>query len=147
MQNYTGYGWEGSNYDKNLSTVDIAKIIKKQLKQEFPNCKFSVTSEYYAGGSSLSIHLMESPFRVSNDPAFKGHISLNQYQFSDSDLDESVNNGYKITPQAFYIFREVVRLINSYNYDDSDSMIDYFSTNFYFHPHIGKWDKPYKIIN
>lgn len=34
--------------------------------------------------------------------------------------------------------------MNSYNYDDSDGMVDYFDTNFYGYVHIGKWDKPYQ---
>ena len=42
---------------------------------------------------------------------------------------------------------EVHSLVNSYNYDDSDGMIDYFDTNFYMHLNVGKWDKPYKQIN
>ena len=35
--------------------------------------------------------------------------------------------------------------MNSYNYDDSDGMVDYFNTNFYGYVHIGKWDKPYEV--
>lgn len=37
--------------------------------------------------------------------------------------------------------------MNSYNFDDSDGMVDYFNTNFYGYVHIGKWDKPYEVSN
>ena len=42
-----------------LSTTEIAKRIKQQLKQ-FKGCKFSVSSEYYSMGSSITIALIES---------------------------------------------------------------------------------------
>lgn len=32
-------------------------------------------------------------------------------------------------------------------FDESDGMIDYFHTAFYIHINVGKWDKPYKLIN
>lgn len=35
--------------------------------------------------------------------------------------------------------------LNSYNYDDSDGMVDYFDTNFYGGVQIGKWDKPFVV--
>jgi hypothetical protein len=34
-------------------------------------------------------------------------------------------------------------IVQSYNFDDSDSQCDYFHTNFYLHSGIGKWDKPF----
>lgn len=37
--------------------------------------------------------------------------------------------------------------MNSYNYDDSDGMVDYFDTNFYGYVHIGRWDRPYEVSN
>jgi len=31
-------------------------------------------------------------------------------------------------------------------YDNSDSMTDYFDTAYYMRVNVGKWDKPYKLI-
>jgi len=28
-------------------------------------------------------------------------------------------------------------------YDHSDAQTDYFNTAYYYHIHVGKWDKPY----
>ena len=50
-----------------LSTTDIAKLVRKQLKAEFPTSKFSVVIEYYAGGSSISIALMKTDVKVVAD--------------------------------------------------------------------------------
>ena len=42
---------------------------------------------------------------------------------------------------------KVEEIINKYHYDNSDSMIDYFDTNFYYYYQIGSWDKDFKILN
>ena len=63
----SGYGWKGVNSDKHLSIVEIAKIIKKELKRVFPSATFSVTTEgncYYNG---LNISLMKDTKNPFND--------------------------------------------------------------------------------
>lgn len=141
MQNYTGFGWEGSNYNNDLSTKDIARIIRQKLKKHFPDCKFSVTSKYYAGGSSIHCSLMSAPFTV-----FTNEIS----DYTEKDQYDQVNQYYiddskHYTKKAKEVLKKVYKLTQSFNYDDSDGQIDYFSTNFYFHLNIGKWDKPFVI--
>jgi hypothetical protein len=43
--------------------------------------------------------------------------------------------------------KAVEEYAKSFNYSDCDGMIDYFDVNFYFFGvQIGKWDKPYKIV-
>lgn len=61
---YTANGWAGSKYEevKDLTTVEIAKLIRKDLKAEFPECKFSVTSHSASMCSEISVSLMESPY-------------------------------------------------------------------------------------
>ena len=67
----------------------------------------------------------------------KIHIDLNQYYM---DREE------RLVPEAKAMMTDVVEFINSYRYDDSDGMIDYFSTNFYYDVSVGKWDKPFKVV-
>src|SRR5699024_7860683 len=52
----------------------------------------------------------------------------------------------RLVPEAKAMMTDVVELINSYRYDDSDGMIDYFDTNFYYDVSVGKWDKPFKVV-
>ena len=57
-------------------------------------------------------------------------------------------NQYRISTDKFLneygksVIQKVYDIINSYNFDDSDIMTDYFHTNFYLDLSIGKWDKP-----
>lgn len=143
--NYTGHAWEGVNYHKNLSTTDIAKIIRKQLKKEFPTCKFLVTSQYYSGGSSLTVSLMKAPFKILKQNPSNDYYQLNHYRALEN-YEDGNNNGCFLTPNAWQLFQRVVKLVQSFNFDDSDGQIDYFHTNFYFHLEIGKWNKPFQEV-
>lgn len=44
-----------------ISVVDTAKIIRKVLKDKFPDTKFSVKSDKYAGGASINISYFDGP--------------------------------------------------------------------------------------
>lgn len=163
--NYTGYGWEGQNYDRNIGIKEIAKKVRTHLRTQFPDCKFSVTIERYSGGQSMNISLMEAPFKailkkgsiVNNEFVsmqdqgykFEHYGQLNQYTFSDDYNSISLpirgwNNGQQLSRKAWDVMKEAYKYAVSFNYDDSDAMIDYFHTNFYLHLNIGKWDKPFK---
>lgn len=170
--NYTGHGWEGKNYnsDNPLNLKDIAKLLKTQFKKEFPKCKFSVQIERYSMGQSLHISLMEAPFEaiinkgsIKNDKfisieeqgyKLEKYAQLSQYRFKESYADNAThaywpdgwNNGAILTQQAWDIMKRACELATSFNFDDSDGMIDYFHTNFYLHLNIGKWDKPFQVI-
>lgn len=46
---------------KYFSTRDTAKIIRKALKESFPDVKFSVRSSVYSGGSSIDVSWTDGP--------------------------------------------------------------------------------------
>lgn len=50
---------------------------------------------------------------------------------------------WSVTPEAFRVISKVKAFTQSFDYDDSDGMIDYFDRGFYDRYHIGKWDKPF----
>jgi len=143
----------------------ITKKIRADLKKAFPKCKFSVTRGDY---NKITVSLMQAPFEVfSNEypdkyeisgqdwlydqmiketkgAADHGHCGLNEYWIHEGDLSNCVkNNGIFITFDAANLLREVIKIVDSYNYDKSDLMTDYFNVNFYFYLQIGKWDKPF----
>jgi hypothetical protein len=156
--NYTGYGWEGENYESGLDIKEIAKRLRKHLKDNHREYKFSVTIERYSGGQSLNIYLMEAPYKVvkgaythewvdgTQEIVYKeideqyaqlNHHCLNDY--ADSDIK---NNGYVLDERVIPVLKDAVSFAQGYNYDDSNSQIDYFNTNFYMHLSVGKWNRP-----
>jgi len=131
--NYTGNGWEGKEYNKDLSIKDIAKHIKGHLKNKFPAAKWSVTSK----NRVLSINLMKwdkEAFSTEADDKEYRQLGCN---LSRHDKDELTEDGYQL-------FEYVQTLANSFNFDDSDARIDYSHSNFYLRMNIGKWNKSFE---
>ena len=154
----------------NLGTTEIAKRIRQQLKEEFKGCKFSVISEYYSMGSSITIALMEANFKVVKDfsdiqeEALQEYSSgrsfeqlksmqedkyqqLNQYVLRKEFDPRSWCNGVFLTEKGHDLLKRVVAISDYYNYDNSDSMTDYYDVNFSFSIALGKWDKPLKEVD
>jgi hypothetical protein len=160
---YTQYGWEGSRYNPKLSLRDIAPLIRGYVKDVYPTWKFSVRTEYYSMGCSLHISVTEAPAELFNDAGIMklAIVSVWKRHFNGSEEEafthykKELSCGYIQTWDWYYdymtdvarnVLSDVEALVNSYRYNDSDSQIDYFDTNFYPHFSIGKWDKPLKIV-
>ncbi len=133
---YTQYGFKGRNYDSNLSTKDIAQKIREYVKAAYPDCKFSITTHYASMCSEIRVALMSGPYAALANG--KDHKGVNQYY---------VERDEELTDWARAVLIDVNDCIRSYPYDDCDSMIDYFDTNFYYDLAVGKWDKPYTVTN
>lgn len=153
----------------NLDTAEIAKRIRKKIKKEFPNCKFSVRTERYSGGSSITISLMEADFKVIRDienisdfaikdlgTAYdrekvkqsqeRDYHQLNQHTLREEFNPDKWNNGLFLTEKAHNVLKRAVEISDYYNYDDSEPRTDYYSVNFSLSVEIGKHDKPFKRI-
>jgi len=50
-----------------ISVTDTAKIIRKELKANFPGVKFSVRSDKYAGGASINVGWTDGPHKFEVD--------------------------------------------------------------------------------
>lgn len=168
-QFYTVFGWEGSRYNSSMSTTEISKVIKMYCKEKYPTWKFSVTSKYFSGGSEILICVMEAPEQIFNlaacRKAYAEHLKsekMGYYGGRGLGLDiekmlaednmhwqlHRISDTYKeyFTEYGFSVLSDVYGFMQSYNYDDSDGMIDYFDCNFYSSIYIGKWNKGFKVI-
>ena len=162
--NYTANAWEGGRYDDSLSLSDITKKIKSELKAKYPDCVFSVSKESYSGGGNITIRLMAAKFDVftTPDPVVAANIRTDRIMTVDDVMKNwnyTVSKGYSqlnhyyldrdytITDRTKMIMTDARKIANSFNFDDSDGMIDYFHTNFYLNLAIGKWDKAFVKIN
>lgn len=167
---YTEWGWEGSRYTSSMSTTNISKAIKIYCKEKYPTWKFSVTSKYFSGGSSIDVSVMEAPEQIFDlEACRKAYAEYNELKeaygytgsrglsmniekmLADDDMHwqlHSVSGQYReyFTEYGFSVLEDVYKFMQSYNYDDSDSMTDYFDCNFYESFNIGKWDKGFKIV-
>lgn len=103
MAKFIGEKYEAT---RNLSIVEIAKLVRKDLKEAFPAYKIGVRVEKFSMGCALHI-------RVNN-------TGLNRRDANDSEAVKELQ-------------RAIKQVGDAYNYNDSDPMTDYFSTNFYNH--------------
>lgn len=164
---YTENGWEGSRYNHDLSTTDISKIVKNYCKEKYPTWKFSVTSKYFSGGSEILICVMEAPVDIFDREYFSLPVSENKFGWSAGErrdcwniekmteensyymqlhiMSEKENHPY-LNEIGYTVLKDVYDFMQSYNYNDSDIMIDYFSVHFYSSIYIGKWDKGFRIV-
>jgi hypothetical protein len=128
---YNEYRWEGSRYDRNLTLSDICKKIKEYGAMRFPTCKFSVHKDGY---SSIYIALMSGDFEAHRETAGYSGRSFNHHH-------PEINNEF--TDRCIEVLRLMSEYAQSYNYDNSDIMTDYFDVNFYLTVTVGKFNKEY----
>lgn len=137
MNFYTANGWAGSNYDSKLSTKEIAAKVRSYAKKNFPGFKFSVRSEWSMYTDSMYIELKSGPcvpFVAGSRSAERGYMST-----------MSTVKGWEneLTPEMFKVLDAVTTYANSFRYDDSDGMQDYYDTNFYLKIKVSD---EYKVI-
>ena len=121
------YRWEGSNFAR-TNEYDKGKIldnIRTWIKEAYPSCVFSVRKRDH---NSFSVSLMAADFWPFKDHgALSG--SINHYHFDNDD---------RLTDRCREVFANVVAYVQSWNFDDSDMMTDYFNVNFYVDFEIGR---------
>lgn len=137
MNFYTQNGWAGSNYDSKLITKEIAAKVRSYAKKNFPEFKFSIRTEWSMYTDSMYIELKEGtciPFVEGSRSAERGYMNtMNTVKGWEKEL----------TPEMFKVLDAVTAYANSFRYDDSDSMQDYFDTNFYLKIKVSD---EYKVI-
>lgn len=127
---YAEMGWVGKNYSSSTSMGDLTKIIREYCRGHYPDCKFSVTRKHY---NSITVALMEAPFEAI-DPEKAGEYEIKH---------QHIQSYKQATPEAREILRDIERFGESYNYDHSDVMHDYFDRGVNLWVEIGKWNKPF----
>jgi hypothetical protein len=110
------------------------ELTRKWMKETYPDYTFSVRRDGY---NAIVIRLMKADFEAFVPGGrYKASADLNHYQLA-------VDKG--LTDRAREVMNDVKDYVMSYNFDDSDSMTDYFCTNFYLNLGIGNYRQPYKV--
>lgn len=140
---YTPNGWQGAKYDSKKGAKEVAKELRAYIKAnpDLNACKWSITSKWGMYADSLYISLMAAPF----DPFTDEYKTRHEYRYNrgyseHGDIEEHT------TSEAYKLIQKVKSFVMQYIHDDSDGMIDYFDRNIYDRYEIGKYDKPFQII-
>ena len=135
-----------------ISTDDV-KHIRNELKKELPQYKFSVVRDHH---SSVTISLMKGP--AFNDYEYFDRYNNVTKTANLSDGEHHQINQYHL--EEFYGKEnaEILSKIDTISrtapaknggkvwYNDSDIQTDYFDIAYYVHINVGKWNKPYEIV-
>lgn len=138
--------------------AEQVKAIRNALKVELPQYKFAVRKSQ--GGHAVGVELKKGPAfakftrwdRYANncdgdyvvEDLNKGYHQVNQYWLKE-------NVGEENTP----VFEKIIEIIKTAPFkagvgdlwfDESDSMVDYFHTAYYFNINIGRFDKDYEVV-
>jgi hypothetical protein len=112
-----------------LDTTAIAKRIREDIKaaikaRELPKAKYSVRTDKYSMGSSITVEASSLPFPVLNPDAYRVEPGAKWVTF------DSANHRSRFTPKAQEVERKLSAIVNSYHWDRSDSMTDLYNERF-----------------
>lgn len=122
----------GSKYNdetKNLGIKEIAKLVRRDIKAAVKagslpkEMKLGVRIQRYSGGQSLNITVKSFPGGFLN-PAYVKAVKANPH-LCYSEYPP------KYHPRVSSALTTLEDIANAYNYDNSDSMVDYFDVNYY----------------
>lgn len=122
----------GSKFDKNLSTKEIAARVRQEIKEavktgDLPKAKYSVRIDCYSMGSSIDVVIRALPFSILNPKRIELEAHNPRFQWQNYESEP------RHTLEASAVLGKVEQLLSSYNFDNSDSMTDYFDVKFYGH--------------
>ena len=121
----------GNKYEdtKKLNLKEIAKLVRNDIKVakkqgKLPKeVKVSVRTEYYAGGQSLNLTIKNFPGGFMN-PKFVKEMAENPHRYYGEyspRYRQEVSDAIKL----------LYRTVGAYNFNNSDTMTDYFHVRFY----------------
>ena len=123
------------------------EAIRKELKEAFPKFKFGVRKD---NGMAVRVTIKSGPTDFSS--IFKDDYSQKkQYaQINTYHIDNFYGEHAPFLSKVVDIIKTAPARGEGYHkgtgyYNNSDAMIDYFDTAYYFDVNIGAWDKPYEV--
>lgn len=126
----------GSKYEahKDASTTEIAKLVRADIKAlvksgKLPKVKYSVTSSYYSMGSSITVRF--SGITPAFNPAYLVWTKANPHKSVTHYAPEAAKERY--SPLVVFTRETLEKILDAYNYNNSDSASDYHDSNFHGH--------------
>jgi hypothetical protein len=117
---------------------ESVKQMRNQIKEMYPSkqgWKFSITRENY---SNVRCVILSAPIELRIDNS-KTNEGVNHFYI------ETRYNGEN--EKATEVLKNINDILNTDNFDESDSMTDYFHVGHYISISIGDWNKPFTLLN
>jgi hypothetical protein len=123
-----------------ISAIEVREI-RNELKNAFPNTKFSVRKN--ASSSTVKVAILKSDFNFAEEVG--GYHQVNEYYIKENFFNK----------KTVSLFEKMIDIIHSAPakvlggrawFDNSDVMTDYFHTAYYMSLEVGEWNKPFKLV-
>lgn len=120
---------------------DLKAKISANLKQVMPSgWKYSLAVRNH---STIVLTIYSAPFDLIGafkanewfDPKTATQLDVNRYHYRSQMHDEC----------AADVIEQILAALDTDNYDNSDSMTDYFDVGHYVSLKIGKWNRPFTV--
>lgn len=138
----------GGNWSYNSLDICLLKDINNPLNsfenaiKEAEKCPSHtrIIADYskWCGLTEKEIQESEEAKKFLKNRLDSKNITVNQYHISED---------YELSEYGKQLFTYIKKLCDSFNYDDSNSMTDYFNCGFYLDLRIGKYDKKFELLN
>lgn len=123
-------------FERGLDVVEIAKLIRKDLKAKFgKGNKFSVRTSRFSGGQAIDIYVKEATDdNIYTYEELYENNHLDRLQYDNPQLYDYLNELYKTARFVKdEVKKEIREIADKYNYNESDPYTDYYDVGFYLH--------------
>ena len=130
-----------------VNSQDVAQI-RKELKEAFPEFKFGVRKRDHM---AVAVTVKSGPTNFSSIFDKDEYAKKRQYaQINPYHLESFYGEHAEFFGKIVDIIKTAPARGEGYHkgtgyYNNSDAMIDYFDTAYYFDINLGAWDKPYEV--
>jgi hypothetical protein len=127
-----------------LDTTQVAARIREDIKAavragDLPKAHYSVRTDKYSMGSSITVVAAKLPFEVLNPDAFFVERGANWLTF------DRARHRSRFSAEAQGVERTLNKIVDAYHWDRSDSMTDSYNERFAKHVEVkedeGAWNK------
>ena len=107
------------------TTTQASRIIRKEIKVLYPDCKFKVTTDNYVHYSLITISLLAAPFKAykSTKGVIDGYMVVKKSLINDDD---------RLTDETKKVLLSMIEIINKHQLSDR-----------YFRLEVGNYDKSF----
>ena len=131
---YSGYKSTGKMYKHTIgmSRTELAKLIKKELKANFPDWDFKVKTH----NRSIDVEFIP-PYNPYSEEMDK-YLSSNSQERNEIRYENTFNAKFQADN------KKINDIYNQYNYNDSDAMVDYFDVRYYGSARLDEYETKLK---
>lgn len=124
----------GEKYNPELKVKDIAKLVKKEIKEKYKNIKVSARTRGYSS-ININIQLPKEQYKAVDEDDLTNSAMYYEVEMragrEGKTIPEFLKERNFLNKKAKAIEKDIDSMLLAYNYDGSDIMTDYFDKNFY----------------